>query len=154
MEAGREDRAAATNHFAAKAMFVILAGAGVVVFFLADPIVAVFTDDAEVVGHGATFLRTVAPTFGFMGIVRAYSGGFRGVGKTLTAAAIALATLAGFRFPVAWVAAHTIGPEGVWLAFAISNVVGAIIAFTWFRRGTWRGVDVRGARGPPVGGDD
>ena len=151
--AGREDRAAATNDFAAKARFLILAGAGVVVFLAARPIVGVFTTDPAVVDVGVTFLRTVAPTFGFMGIVRAYTGGFRGVGKTLTAAAIALATLGGFRFPFAWFASQAIGPDGIWIAFAVSNVLGATIAFLWFRRGTWRGVDVRGARGPTVGDD-
>ena len=144
--AGREDRAAATNHFAAKAMFVILGAAGVVVFVVARPVVAVFTTDPAVIEVGVTFLRTVAPTFGFMGIMRAYTGGFRGVGKTLTAAAIVLATLAGFRFPFAWFAAGAMGPDGIWLAFAVSNVLGAAIAFGWFRRGTWRGVDVRAAR--------
>ena len=146
--AGREDRAEATNNFAAKAMFLILGSAGVLVFFVARPIVGVFTTDPAVVDVGVTFLRTVAPTFGFMGIVRAYTGGFRGVGKTLTAAAIALATLGGFRFPFAWFAAQAIGPDGIWIAFAVSNVLGAVIAFLWFRRGTWRGVDVRGSRVP------
>jgi len=153
--AGKVDRAAATNHFAAKAMFVILASAGVVVFLGARAIVGVFTTDPAVVDVGTIFLRTVAPTFGFMGIMRAYTGGFRGVGKTLTAAAIALATLGGFRFPFAWFVSQAIGSNGIWLAFAVSNVLGATIAFLWFRRGTWQGVDVRGGtHGPPVGGDD
>jgi Na+-driven multidrug efflux pump len=40
------------------------------------------------------------------------------------------------------------GPDGIWLSFFISNVVGAIIAYVWFQRGTWRGADVRG---PQVG---
>ncbi|MFB6353584.1 MAG: MATE family efflux transporter [Halobacteriales archaeon] len=152
--AGREDRAAATNHFAAKAMFAILAVAGGVVILAAPPIIAAFTTDPAVVDVGVAFLRTVAPTFGFMGIMRAYTGGFRGVGKTLTAAAIALVTLAGFRFPFAWFVSQVIGPQGIWLAFAASNVLGAAIAFLWFRRGTWRGVDVRDAPGVSVGGGD
>jgi hypothetical protein len=31
-----------------------------------------------VIDEGANFLRLVAPTFGFIGIMRAYTGGFRG----------------------------------------------------------------------------
>ena len=151
--AGREDRAAATNHFAAKAMFLILTGAGIVIFVGARPVVGVFTDDPAVIDAGVTFLRIVAPTFGFMGIMRAYTGGFRGVGKTLTAAAIAIGTFGGFRFPFAWVVSQQIGETGIWLAFAVSNVIGASVAFLWFRRGTWRGVDVRHGPGPTPGDD-
>jgi hypothetical protein len=34
-------------------------------------------------------------------------------------------------------------PRGIWLAVFVSNVVGAVIAWLWFRRGTWRRGDVR-----------
>lgn len=37
-----------------------------------------------------------------------------------------------------------IGPSGIWWGFVVSNVAGAIIAYVWFRRGTWRDGDVRG----------
>ena len=152
--ADEEDRAGATNHFAAKAMFLVLTGMGVVVFAFARPIVGVFTIDPQVVDVGTEFMRTVAPTFGFMGILRAYSGGFRGSGKTLTAAAIGVGTLAGLRLPLAWFAAAAFGPFGIWISFAISNVVGATLAFLWFRRGTWREVDITGSPHGPAAGDD
>jgi Na+-driven multidrug efflux pump len=42
--------------------------------------------------------------------------------------------------------------RGIWLAFFVSNVVGAAIAWLWFRRGTWREGDVRGR--PTTGGLD
>jgi Na+-driven multidrug efflux pump len=32
---------------------------------------------------------------------------------------------------------------GIWMAFLVSNVVGAVVAFLWFKRGTWRDADVR-----------
>ncbi|HKJ60187.1 MAG TPA: MATE family efflux transporter [Halobacteriales archaeon] len=153
--AEEQDRAGATNHFAARAMFLILTGMGVVAFAFARPIVAVFTIDPAVVDVGTEFLRTVAPTFGFMGILRAYSGGFRGAGKTLTAAAIGVGTMAGVRLPLAWFAAAAFGPFGIWVSFAVTNVFGAVLAYLWFRRDTWREVDIRGGpHGPPVGGDD
>lgn len=31
---------------------------------------------------------------------------------------------------------------GIWLAFAVSNIIGAIIAYVWYQRGTWRDVDL------------
>jgi len=140
--ADRPDRAAQAAGLAAKLLFGILTAAGVVVFFLAAPIAAVFTTDPAVVGVAAQFLRYVALTFGFIGITRAYTGSFRGAGKTLTAAAISVLMLGVVRFPIAWVAAGDIGETGIWLSFALSNVAGAAIAYAWYRRGTWRDGDL------------
>jgi putative MATE family efflux protein len=151
--AGKPDRAARTNRFAAKTTFLILAALGVVVFVTAPGIIDLFTDDAGVIAEGANFLRWVAPTFGFMGIARAYIGGFRGAGKTLTAAAIAILMLGIVRLPVAWIASQGVlpttfwffdspNPQGIWFAFAVSNLVAAVVAFVWFERGTWRDVDL------------
>jgi len=159
--ADRPDRAATANHFAAKVAFVVLTVLGAITIFAAPTVVGVFSDDPEVVRIGADFLQWVAPTFGFIGIVRAYSGGFRGSGKTLTAAAMAVLMLGVIRLPVAWVAsrpvavpawlgqtvvdvfAYSMAEQGIWLAFGISNVLAAAIAVAWFHRGTWRDADPR-----------
>jgi putative MATE family efflux protein len=158
--AGKYDRAAETNYVAAKALFVILAAVGAVIFLVPRPIVAVFTDDPAVLEHGTTFLRYVALSFGFIGIMRAFTGGFRGTGKTMIAAAISVAALAVVRLPIAYVASQfefpiplvppeaVFGVRGIWIAFFASNVAGAVIAWLWFKRGTWRDGDVRGAPGP------
>jgi putative MATE family efflux protein len=147
--AGNEDRAGRTNDFAALVMFGVLSVAAVVVWLTAEPIVDVFTNDPRVIPVGAEFLRTVAPTFGFLGVMRAYSGGFRGAGKTMTAAAIAIFTQGFVRLPVAWVGADLFGTQGFFAAFIVSNVIGAALALAWFRRGTWREVDLT-EEGVPV----
>jgi hypothetical protein len=41
------------------------------------------------------------------------------------------------------------GPVGIWWGFVVSNLVGATLAFAWFKRGTWRDADVRGGQGGP-----
>ncbi|MFB6096196.1 MAG: MATE family efflux transporter [Haloferacaceae archaeon] len=156
--AGEYDRAEQANYVAAKGLFVILALVGLLIFMVPAPIVSVFTDDPEVIAVGVEFLRYVSLSFGFIGIMRAFTGGFRGAGKTLTAAAISIITLAGIRLPVAFVASqfqlpipyaeYVAGARGIWIAFLISNAAGALIAWAWFRRGTWREADVRGTPGP------
>ena len=147
MGANNPDRAAQAAGLAARVLFVILSVAGVLVFFVPEPIVSVFVgadqaNAAQVVAIGAEFLRYVALTFGFIGIMRAYTGSFRGAGKTLTAAAISVLTLGIIRFPVAWFTATPLGETGIWLSFAVSNVVGALIAYLWYQRGTWRGSEL------------
>ncbi|WP_276254679.1 MATE family efflux transporter [Halomontanus rarus] len=140
--AGKPDRAARTNDYGARFLFVILSVVGAVTVLAARPISAIFTTDPAVTDASATFLRIVAPTFGFMGIMRAYNGGFRGAGKTLIAAAIAIGVLGFVRLPVAWFGSIELGSTGLWLAFAVSNVVGAVLAYLWFKRGTWREGDL------------
>jgi putative MATE family efflux protein len=152
--AGKYDRAERANYVAASGLFVVLSALGVLIFLVPTPIVGVFTDDPTVLETGATFLRYAALSFGFIGIMRAFTGGFRGAGNTLVAAVISIVTLAGIRFPVAYVASqfslpipytqYVSGARGIWVAFFVSNVAGAAIAWLWFRRGTWRDGDVRG----------
>lgn len=150
--AGRPDRAEQAADLAAKYMFLILSGMGVITFLFAAPISAVFTTDPAVVRVSASFLRWVSLTFGFMGVLRAYTGSFRGAGNTLTAAAISITVLALIRLPIAYVGSvkfFTDGPRAVWIAFAVSNIAGALIAWTYYQRGTWRHsiVDEDAARG-------
>ncbi|MFB1064582.1 MATE family efflux transporter [Natrinema sp. H-ect4] len=140
--ADKPDRAEQATALAAKALFGILTGAGVLIWFGAAPIADLFTTDPEVVEISTEFLRYVALTFGFIGIMRAYTGSFRGAGKTLTAAAISVLMLGFIRFPIAWVFASSIGESGIWLSFAVSNVAGAAIAYAWYQRGTWRAGDL------------
>nr|WP_188978912.1 MATE family efflux transporter [Halocalculus aciditolerans] len=151
--ADQYDRAAEATWFAARATFVLLSLVGVVGWIWAEPIIAVFTSDPDVVAVGVTFMRYIAPTFGFMGIMRSYNGSFRGAGKTLTAAAISVGVLGVLRLPFAFFASQSIGAAGIWLSFALSNVLGAAVAYAWYQRGTWRGVDL--SRGPgPAPSDD
>lgn len=163
--AQRVERAGRTAHFASKGMFLILGALGILIFLVPAPIAAVFTNDPAVIDVAAEFLRYVALTFGFIGIMRAYTGAFRGAGQTLVAAAIAISFLGLIRLPVAAALAHgfgpysvtiadvtiavpvlieAIGPPGIWWGFIVSNIAGAVIAYLWFQRGGWREGDVRG----------
>lgn len=172
--AGSVDRASTATQFAAKWMFVILGASGALIFLFPTPIAAVFTNDPAVAEVAAEFLRYVALTFGFIGVMRAYTGAFRGSGHTLMAAVVAVSFLGFIRLPVAAVLAHgfgpftltvagrslavpelvaAIGPSGIWWGFIVSNIAGAFIAYAWFRRGTWKSGNVRGARGPPSGSE-
>jgi putative MATE family efflux protein len=158
--AGEYDRVKQVNRIAATTMFLALSALGAFVYVFAEGIVGVFVgadpNRAQVIAVGVDFLRTVAPTFGFIGVVRVYTGGFRGTGKTITAALIAVGMLGVIRLPVAYVAAIPLGfaSSGVWYAFAISNVLGGLIAFGWFQRGTWRGASLTDERGPGGTGEE
>jgi Na+-driven multidrug efflux pump len=147
--AGKLDRVSVINRFAAGASFLLLAGLGVLTFAFAPEIIRVFDDNPAVVREGATFLRWIAPMFGFVGVLRAYSGGFRGAGKTLTAATIAVVLFGFVRLPIAYVFSQGLlpfdvwifgepTPKGIWFAFVVSGIVAAVVALLWFESGSWR----------------
>lgn len=141
--AGNYDRAGETAREGAKYSFLILTFLGVLTFIFADPIAGVFIGEGQenselIANTGAEFLKFVALSFGFMGVLRSYNGSFRGAGKTVTAAIISIATLGVIRLPIAYIGSITIGTRGVWAAFFISNFAGAMIAYLWYQRGTWR----------------
>lgn len=141
--AGNYDRAGKTAKEGAKYSFLILTFLGVLTFVFADQIAGVFIgagqENSELIAStGADFLRYVAFSFGFIGILRSYNGSFRGAGKTVTAAVISIATLGLIRLPIAYIGSIKIGTKGVWAAFFISNVAGALIAYLWYQKGTWR----------------
>ncbi|QAU14182.1 MATE family efflux transporter [Halorubrum sp. BOL3-1] len=151
--AGRHDRVVATNRFAAKVSFLLFSAVGLATFVFAPEIIGIFDDSPAVVAEGASFLRWIALTFGFVGVIRAYSGGFRGAGKTLTAATIAVVLFGFIRLPIAYVASQglvpidgwffaTPSPTGIWFAFAVSSVIAAVVAAGWFESGGWRGGDL------------
>jgi len=132
------DRAEKANYFAAIFMFGAMTLLGVGVFFLSPSIVSVFTPNEEVISVGAEFLRFIALTFGFVGSARVFSGGFRGAGQTMVAAAIAVLTLGVIRYPLALFFSSQVGRTGIWWSFVVSNVSGIFIAYFWFRRGGWK----------------
>ena len=137
------DRAGETAREGAKYSFLILTGLGVLVFLSADQIASIFIDSSKenselIASTASEFLRYVAFSFGFIGILRSYVGSFRGAGKTATAAVISIATLGVIRLPLGYLGAINIGTRGVWIAFFISNILGAMIAYFWYQRGTWR----------------
>lgn len=136
--AERFERAGETARDGAKYSFLILTTLGVITFIFARPIASIFTPDPEIAMTAAEFLRYVAFSFGFIGVLRSYNGSFRGAGKTVTAAVISIATLGLIRLPIAYLGSIQIGTKGVWAAFFISNVLGAVIAYLWYQKGTWK----------------
>ncbi len=132
------ERAEKVNYLGAKYLFFILSGIGLVIFIFPEPLISLFSNSAEVVRFGSEFLIYSAPSLGFIGVMRAFAGGFRGAGRTLTAAAISIFSLAAVRVPIAFIVSRFLGPTGIWIAFPISNIAGATVAYLWFRKNTWK----------------
>jgi putative MATE family efflux protein len=121
--------------------FIFLTLAGIVVFFFASQISAIFIPgEVATIQSSALFLKIMALTFGFIGIQMALSGALRGTGNTMVSMVLSIISLWVLRFPLAYVLSmHTkLAEVGLWIAFPAANVIAAIITILWFANGTWK----------------
>lgn len=143
--AGNLERADRIARLSAAIGFGVLSAAGVLLFAFARPVTTAFIpNDPQVIEMGTAFLRIMALSFGFVGVQQVLNGAFRGSGNTFMSMVLAIVSLWVLRFPLAYVLAErtSLGPEGIWWAFPVSNVLAAVVAVAWFARGTWKGARV------------
>ena len=121
--------------------FFGLTGIGIIMFFFAENLTAFFIpNDPEVIRDGALFIKIMAPSFGLLGVMQVLNGTFNGAGFTKASMLISILSLWIVRFPLAYVLSYntTLGYEGIWWSFPISNLIAAIAAFTYFKMGYWK----------------
>jgi putative MATE family efflux protein len=138
--AGKPERAEAAVYRAALWNTAVLGAAGVVLLVLAGRIAGLFADDPEVLSHAAKAIRVVACGFLFYGAGMVFSQAFNGAGDTWTPTVLNFACFWVWEIPLAWALAHPagLGPEGVFIAVAVSFSTLAIAGWLVFRRGTWK----------------
>lgn len=139
--AGKIQRAERTGNLSSTIAFFSLSAAGVLMFIFAPQILAFFVpNDPKVIRDGATFIRIMAPSFGLMGVQQSMTGVFNGAGFTLASMLISILNLWIIRFPLAYILSHntSLGSEGIFWAFPISNVLAASTAFIYYKTGKWK----------------
>jgi Na+-driven multidrug efflux pump len=121
--------------------FCALSVVGALCFAFAGHIGRFFVpEDHAVVHEAAVFIRTVAWSFGFIGVQFAIMGVLRASGTMVAAMIISLVSQWVLQFPLAYILSkHTsLQTHGLWWAFPIANVVTAAISAIWFSRGDWK----------------
>lgn len=135
--AGNIKRAAETAKVGAWISFLLMTGVGILSYIFAPQFIRIFVpNDAEVVKTGVVFLRTIALTFGFVGVQFALIGVFRAAGNMVTTMVIALISQWVLQLPLAYFLSHhtSLGINGLWWAFPVTNVVTTIITIGWFMK--------------------
>ncbi len=141
MGAGNVQRASNITQLAALYAFIGLSLVGLLVYTIAPQIVAFFVPgDAGVISEGARFIRIMAMAWGGIGIQLCVVAAFRASGNMVSAMVIALVTQWMLQFPLAYVLSKhsTLGAEGIWWSFPITNILVALISLCWFARGSWK----------------
>jgi len=103
-----------------------------------------FTQDAGAISAGTLCLRILSAGYVFFAYGMIVSQAFNGAGDTRTPTYINLFVFWLLQIPLAWLLAKffKLGPEGVYIAIAVSETVLAIVSVLVFRKGRWKLVKV------------
>jgi putative MATE family efflux protein len=135
--ARRPGRALRATRLATGAALVGLTAVGVVTVVAAEPLARVFTPDDAVVAVAVDFLRVTGLAFGVEGALRVAVAAFRGAGRTTLALAVTATTFLPVRLGAALLALGPLGPRAVWVAYALSGLVGFLGVVVVARRVDW-----------------
>lgn len=123
---------------------IFLCSIAIVFFIFAEPLVMIFTKEADVVKYGVECLRYVCLGYMFYGYGMVISQAFNGAGDTKTPTILNLLGFWAFQIPLAYCLAIVLdwGPKGVFSAIAIAESAIAVGAIFLFRKGKWKTIKV------------
>jgi putative MATE family efflux protein len=139
--AGNIKRAEDIGRFGTWLGFGILTAFGIIVFIFAPYFIKFFVPDDElVIASGATFLRIISLSWGFMAVQLSLTGVLRASGNMMAPMVLALVSQWVLQFPLSYILSrHTsLGAHGLWWSFTITNVVIALVTLIWYKRGDWK----------------
>ena len=113
---------------------IIMAFGTVVCLLWAEPLMGLFTSQPDTIQAGGTALRIICAGFVISSVSVTSSGALEGLGKGAQSLVISLCRYVVVILPAAFLLCRTIGPNGVWHAFWITEAVTAGAAFWVYRR--------------------
>lgn len=138
--AGKPHRAERAVYRAGLFNMLFLGSIALVFIVFAEPLLRIFSNDAEVIKQGVLCLRFISYGYGFYAWGMVVVQAFNGAGDTLTPTYINLGCQWIFQIPLAWLLAFPLGmgPVGIFLAITISESTLALVGLLLFRRGAWK----------------
>ena len=105
-----------------------------------------FTDTPEIISLGLRQIRILAAGYIAMSVTQVFGGIMRGAGDTMPTMWISMFTTVVFRVPVAYLLAWLTrseawpngSPDSQFISLLSSWVLGAVLTYSWYRRGKWR----------------
>jgi Na+-driven multidrug efflux pump len=138
--AGQPERAERSVWVTAFYNMAFLTAVAVVFWIFAERLVLIFTADPEVVPVAAQGLRWIGLCYSAYAYGLVMVQAFNGAGDTDTPTLLNFACYWLWQIPVAWLLARNagLGPRGVYLAIASSEILLAAAGVWLFRRGRWK----------------
>lgn len=118
-----------------------LVASGVVALFLifaGQPVVGLFSPEADVIAAGMTYLVCIMPFYPLFGVFFVLNGAMRGAGDSMFPLINVILSLILVRVPsVYWLANHY-GKDMMYYGIAIGWLVGFVLAVVYYRSGKWK----------------
>jgi len=116
----------------------------IIYLLFAPELVGWFNDNPTVIKNGGLCLRIIALGYVFYAYGLVVTQAFNGAGDTGTPTKINFIAFWMFQLPFAYLASITfkLGAMGVFIAITAAEIVLAIIAIIWFKKGNWKKVEV------------
>jgi len=133
LSAGRDDRIFQALKLCSG--FCLGAGAVIAVFLAAMSSIlpALFSDNPGVTNVATLFLLIAPISYGTYGMVMVMNASFNGMGKPMPAVVISVARMVVIYIPLSFVLNQYFGMVGIFVAYAITNVLSGILAYNWAR---------------------
>lgn len=142
MGAGQIKRADKSYHIAMRMAVIFLFIGGLILSrrFIAQPLVAIFSKDAEVISLATDFLCLMALWCWTNGIYNATIGLFQGSGHTMVTMIVDASRIWIFRFLVLYICESILhlGVASIWYAVVISNASSSVILLILYRTNIWK----------------
>jgi len=94
---------------------------------------SLFSENPDVTGVARLFLLIAPISYGAYGVVMVMNASFNGMGKPMPAVAISVARMAVIYVPVAIALRFVMGIAGIFIAYALANIVTGIVSYLWAR---------------------
>ena len=116
-----------------------MAGLAVVVLLYRAEILALFSDDPEVIRVGSEYLLYATGAFTMWAFYFVFLRALQGAGDVVAPMLISLSSSLLVAIPLAFALTRwwALGPTGIWIAFLTSSVVSTVATGLWLATGRW-----------------
>jgi putative MATE family efflux protein len=142
--AGQPERAETSVWKTGKYNAIFMGSVSILYLLFAYEIVGWFNENPVVIENGGLCLQIIAMGYIFYAYGMVVTQAFNGAGDTGTPTKINFLAFWMFQLPVAYLMAliFDLGAMGVFIAITTAEVLLAIIAIVWFKKGNWKKVQV------------
>ena len=123
---------------------------GLLIYIFASSVAHFFIpNEPETIKQSAVFIRHIAVSFGFMGILIVLVGAFRGAGKTKMSMLLTIFSVWIIRFPLAYILSEFTDMKeiGIWISYPTTNILTALVGLGLLFKYQWlqneKGLDIK-----------
>ena len=145
LSAGKEDRILQALRLCM--LFCVASGLAMAagLALLADFLPSLFSSSADVVSVARLFLWVAPIGYGAYGIVMVMNASFNGLGAPMPAVGISVGRIIALYLPLAILGEYFFDALGIFAAYAVANIISAVVAYGWAKRTVRRQCSQRNA---------